>query len=225
MGALMVMTAACEGSDGLEPTPGAPDAEGLAFDLPLPLRDVGRPDLETFRPEIGPVDFGVEGEEDIGFFDGGLRDSGEDGTDIGGAQAPAVVNLSFRGACRPDFGGMLAVSISGNRLVIGSQRGPELVASLQLELGRATGAQILSTAHRLQTNLQIAVVAGAEWVNLANEPDRVVNQEIPDPISGTLLISEFEPGFGLFDLTFFDVNLQTVSDGSICTVDGTVQSL
>ena len=189
--------------DALDVFPDLPDAEVFRFDADVPII----PDIPDFGPD----------RPDFGVFDIGSMDAGEI------MDPPATINLIFDGACQPDFGGQLVVEFS-TQFTISSLRGPQLQASLQLDLGSVSGAQLISSRNRLQTGQTLTLVAGNSWTNLATDPD-VLAGEAPDPIEGTLLVTQYEPATGVTSLTFVDVTLQSATDDSLCTINGTVTTV
>ena len=194
-------------------------ASGAGADADIADRLDFFPDLGLSDAADPVVDAGVDGgaePEDIGFFDAGPMDA--DTTD--GGFPSASVNLAFVGPCQPDFSGTMTVT-GGTGLTVSSLQGGQLQASLQVDLGSATGAQIISTRGRLETGLAINLVTGSTWTNASTDPE-VIAGNAPDPVEGTLLITAYSPMFGVADLTFIGVVLANTDDGSLCTINGTL---
>ena len=212
----IVLAAACSGSDGDQTSRDA-DIGGFLQDASGSFRDVeqGFPDVPL---EVdAEVDAGLA-EEDVGFFDGGFVDAADAQVSMG----PAEINLTFAGACGADFGGDVVVS-NGAFFTVSSLRNGVLQASLQVDLGDATGAQIISTRGRLETGLTVTVLTAATWTNASPDPDVIAGQA-PDPVEGTLLISDYRPAEGRSDLAFVNVVLVNPDDESECTVNGNIRT-
>lgn len=191
--------------DGAASDAGGADAGALDG---APNMDTGViPDAGFPRDSGPPADSGVP-------VDAGLPDSGP----------PAgQVNLTFSG-CSPDFGGDIVVSYNGS-LAVGSLAagGSTLLASLQFDLGGYRNSLPLSTQHRIDTGVVVNLVAPTTWTNIAQD-SRVYTGEIPDPISGVLIVNRYTPAQGITDISFSNVTLQNVVDDSLCTINGTITS-
>lgn len=149
----------------------------------------------------------------------------DDGADDAPAKAvnpdaKADVGVTFDG-CPADFGGKLMVGATQGAVNVSSLSGSTLTGALQLNLGTLTGTQELSTKHRISSKAVINVVANnAVWTNMAKGGAK----KGKDTIGGTLDIDAFDGATGVADVTFTDVTLQNPADGSICTLNGRLQT-
>ncbi len=136
--------------------------------------------------------------------------------------AKADVGVTFDG-CPAAFEGKLNVVASAGSIGVSSIDGSSLTGSLTMNLGDLKGTQELSTRQRMTAKTVINVVAGGGvWTNMSkNGP---VKGKAVDPISGSIDIDEFDAATGKSDVTFNAVTLQNPSDGTICTLNGTVQT-
>jgi hypothetical protein len=126
----------------------------------------------------------------------------------------ADVQLTFSGTCTPVFAGRELVVVSNNESVAISSTSQPFI-SIQLDLHQSSGAIDLSTAQRIASGDVINVVSqSTTWTNISSQQ--------PDPIDGRLVIDDYQEQAGIMDLTFQDVVLENVQDGSLCTVDGTL---
>lgn len=160
---------------------------------------------------------------DSGGLDAGRVDSG--GVDSGGVDAGrsmAQVDLTFSG-CAPDFSGDVVVVTNAESIAVSATSGGALTGSIQLDLDDVSGTVALSTQHRVDTGAVINVIIGTTWTNIAMD-SRVLAGEIPDPIGGTVRIDSYSRADGVMDLTFTGATLQNPSDGTICRVDGRLQT-
>ncbi len=162
-----------------------------------------------------------------GGVDSGGVDGGGAGVDGGGgadAAAPlADVALTFTG-CAPDFGGDVVVVAGSDSIAVSSTRGATLVGSIQLALEDPPGPVELSTQHRVDSGSVINVVIDTSWTNIAMDSAAVIGGTARDPIGGQLVIRTYDEAAGLVDLDFVAVTLQNPSTGSICEVDGRLQT-
>lgn len=179
-------------------------------------------------PTRGPVDAGPRADLGPG-FDGGPGIDGSTGLDGGGggvdAGPPAAeVGLTFGGGCAPSFDGDVVVVRNSESIAVSSTTGGTLTGSVQLDLDGAGASETLSSQHRVDTGQVINVVTSTTWTNLAMDSGGVLGGTVPDPIGGTLTIADYRPDDGLIDVTFNGVSLQNPSDGTLCTVDGRLQT-
>jgi len=184
--------------------------------------DASQPDSNMTPIDAGALDSGF-------MIDGGRPDAAVDASVpdsavVDAGEGPsAQVDLTFSGVCSPDFRGDLIVS-GDTQLSISSVRDGLIQASLQLDLGANTGAQIISTRGRLETGLIINVLTAQTWTNGSTDTD-VISGSAPDPVRGTLLISAFRPEIGVSDVTFVDVVLVSPVDDAKCALSGTIRSV
>lgn len=198
--------------------------------------DGGVSSVDGGAADAGAVDAGFVPGRDAGFVpgrDGGFgpgrdagfppgRDAGfppprDAGTRDGGPPA-GNVGLSFVG-CTPDFGGEIVVSYNGS-IAIGSVRNHVLTSSLQFDLN-GTGTDVLSSQHRIQTGEVInLVIGGTTWTNISTDAD-VITGNAPDPIGGTLVVTDYAPSAGRIDAVFTNVTLADTQAGSVCRINGT----
>jgi hypothetical protein len=179
-------------------------------------------------PTRGPVDAGPGADFGPGFDGGPAFDAGP-GADLGGggvdAGPPAAeVGLTFGGGCAPSFDGDVVVVRNSESIAVSSTSGGTLTGSVQLDLDGAGASETLSSQHRVDTGQVINVVTSSTWTNLAMDSGAVLSGEAADPIGGTLTIADYRPDDGVLDITFAGVTLQNPSDGTLCTVDGRLQT-
>ncbi len=62
------------------------------------------------------------------------------------------------------------------------------------------------------------------WTNMTIDLMPVRQGRIPDPISGSITVTEYDPELARADITFHRVTLQNMQDGSLCTLDGRLQT-
>ncbi len=136
-------------------------------------------------------------------------------------RAPTI-DLTFSGACTVSFGGRTMVMTQPGTLSVTSVTGTTLTGSLALGLDNAgRGTHTLSTQDRIDTQTLVNVMTGQTvWTNMTMDMLAIQNGRLPDPISGTITINEWDPELGRADLQFNQVNLESTRDGSICTVNG-----
>lgn len=132
----------------------------------------------------------------------------------------ASMGVTFEG-CPAAFDGKLNVGATPGTVNVSSISGSTLTGALQLNLGTLTGTQELSTKHRISSKAVINVVANnAVWTNMA----RGGVKKGRDPIGGSVDIDAFDGATGVADVTFNNVTLQNPADGTICTLDGRLQT-
>ena len=70
----------------------------------------------------------------------------------------------------------------------------------------------------------INVVVTTTWTNIARDSAAVLSGEAADPIGGTLNVREYDEATGRVDVEMTAVTLQNPSDGTICRIDGRLQT-
>lgn len=175
-----------------------------------------RLDSGTFVDAGAVVDGGPTG-RDGGSIDGGV----DGGTGLDGGPSNASVGLTFSG-CSPSFEGDVVVVANADSIAVSATRGGALVGSIQLALEDGLGPIPLSTQHRVDSGTVINVVVGSSWTNIAMRSSEVLSGTLADPVGGTLIVRAYDESEGIMDVTFAGVSLQNPSDGSVCTVDGTL---
>ncbi|MFK8003318.1 MAG: hypothetical protein AB8H86_27355 [Polyangiales bacterium] len=164
------------------------------------------------------------GPADASTADAGTTDAGSDDAALPGADVPslAMVELSFAG-CAPDLSGDVVVVRNAESIAI-SSTGAGSFGSIQLALQDQRGSVALGTQHRVDTGAVINVVSGTTWTNIAMDSAGVLSGEVADPIGGTLSVDNYDESAGMIDVTFSGVTLQNPSDGSVCQIDGRLQT-
>lgn len=121
--------------------------------------------------------------------------------------------------CDIDFGGTVVVSFNGSLGVASVyDDGATLTGSFQFDLD-GEGTMMLSTQHRVDTGNVINMVDNlGTWTNI--DGDSFGNEV--DRISGTLVVENWNPSQGQASFTFQDVSLLHVSNGNVCTINGTI---
>ncbi|MEZ4340685.1 MAG: hypothetical protein R3B82_29030 [Sandaracinaceae bacterium] len=154
---------------------------------------------------------------------GGGLDAGGGGFDAG--PPAADVGLTFSGGCAPDFGGDVVVVRNTDSIAVSSTRGGALVGSIQLALrGQPRHCPYLSTQHRIDSGSVINVVVDTTWTNIAMDSAGVLGGTVTDPIGGQLTIRTYDEAAGMVDVDFTAVTLQNPSTGSVCQIDGRLQT-
>lgn len=144
----------------------------------------------------------------------------DSGGDDSGAQGGGTIDVTLSG-CDIDLGGTVVVSYNGSLGVASIyDMGATLTGSFQFDLDvTAPDSMELSSQHRVDTgNVLNLVDTSSTWTNL--DADALSGQ--PDTIGGTLVISAWDPAAGISELEFDNVSLRNVSDGGVCTVNGTI---
>jgi len=195
----------------------------LSMCLLLGCGDDGR------SPTRGPVDAGPGGADFGPAFDGGPAFDAGPAADLGGGGVdggpPAAdVGLTFGGGCAPTFDGDVVVVRNSESIAVSATSAGALTGSVQLDLDGAGATETLSSQHRVDTGQVINVITSTTWTNLAMDSGPVLGGEAADPIGGTLTITAYRPDEGVLDITFAGVTLQNPSDGTLCTVDGRLQT-
>lgn len=172
--------------------------------------------------DAGPgVDFGPN-------FDAGpgadLGPGVDGGGGFDGGPPAADVGLTFGGGCGPTFDGDVVVVRNSESIAVTSTAGGSVTGSVQLDLDGAGASETLSSQHRVDTGQVVNVITSTTWTNLAMDSGGVLGGTVADPIGGTLTIADYRPNDGVLDITFTGVTLQNPSDGTVCTVDGRLQT-
>lgn len=145
----------------------------------------------------------------------------EAGSDDGSGMSAGSVDVTLSG-CDVDFSGDIVVSYNGSLGVASvANQGATLTGSFQFDLdGPATFA--LSTQHRVDTGTVINLVDPGQgtWTNL--DPDSFGSKV--DAVGGTLDVSVWTPNEGMAVIEFTSVSLVNVTNGNVCTIDGTVET-
>ena len=123
--------------------------------------------------------------------------------------------------CSVDFSGVIHVAYNGS-LGVSSivDMGGALTASLQFDLvGPDTFP--LSTQHRIDTGTVVNLVDPQQgtWTNLDADWLRT-----RDEVGGVLDVTSWAPAQGVATIDFTGVSLVHVSDGTVCTINGTVET-
>jgi hypothetical protein len=150
----------------------------------------------------------------------GAESTGEgDSSTGGGMQDGGSIDVTLSG-CDVDFGGDIVVTYNGSLGVASVyDNGGTLSGSFQFDLD-GTGSMQLSTQHRVDTEnvINMVDVGQGTWTNM--DSDALSGGE--DSIGGTLTVSAWNPSRGEADLSFAGVSLMNLSNGNVCTIDGTV---
>jgi|GEM_PF-2485155 len=145
--------------------------------------------------------------------------SGTGSDSNGGDDGGGSIDVTLTG-CDIDFGGTVVVSYNGSLGVASVyDMGASLTGSFQFDLdGPATFA--LSTQHRVDTGTVVNMVdiGQGTWTNL----DSNALPDGPDTIGGTLSVDVWNPSQGEAEITFDGVSLLNITNGNVCTIDGTV---
>jgi hypothetical protein len=129
-----------------------------------------------------------------------------------GGDDEATIDIQFGGSCAPDFSGDLVVAANADSVAVTSVEGT--FSSIQFDLHQSSGSIDLSTAQRVRTGDVINLTIATTWTNISSDA--------VDPIAGTLVINDYQEQAGILDLAFQGVVLQNPSDGTLCTLDGTL---
>jgi hypothetical protein len=193
----------------------------------------------------GGINFGADGgleEEDSGgvAVDGGVitKDSGArtDGsaTDSAPPADPAgETNLTFSGACAPDFRDLIvSTNVSSyDSLAVVNANAP-LSGSFQIQLVSSKRQLALTTTNRTKDKDVININAGGVvYTNLCNSSaaggctyDAATQTWKNDPIAGSVSVTAYDPRNGKLDVTLTGVVLQSSQGAGLCRVSGTVKA-
>ena len=135
------------------------------------------------------------------------------------------IELTFSGACSPTWSGRRMVTGGPDSLNVMSSTLGGLTGSIMMNFPNETGTIQLSTEHRTRTQSAINVMVGqALWTNMTMDLMAVRRGRIPDPVSGTVILHSFDSELATADIEFQNVNLQSMRDGTICTVNGRLRT-
>lgn len=157
--------------------------------------------------------------------DGDEGDDGSNEDDPHSSSRTPRIDLTFEGACKPRFNARLMVTGGPDQLNVMSSNLGGVTGSIMMSLDGAEGETSLSTQHRLDTQTVVNVMVGQRiWTNMTIDILPVREGRIPDPISGKVTVTEWDAALARADVTFQEVTLQNVQDGSLCTVNGRLQT-
>jgi serine/threonine-protein kinase len=155
---------------------------------------------------------------------GNILNTGNTTTTPSNSRTPTM-GLTFSGDCTPRFTSRVMVTGSTDSLTVLSSGLAGVSGSITLMLPGINGTTNISSQQRIDTQTVINVMAGQQiWTNLTMDSVAVANGRIPDPISGSITVTEFDPELARCDLTFHNVTLQHMQNGGICTVNGRLQT-
>ena len=168
------------------------------------------------------------GNEDGPVVTTGAGSGGESGvpdrTPPSNPRAPRI-GLTFTGDCAPRFDARVMVTGGPDALNVISSTIGGVTGSVTMMLPSQPGTYPISTQQRMDTQHVINVMQGQRiWTNMTLDIVAVRAGRIPDPIRGSVTITSFDAPLATADLTFHDVTLQNVQDGSLCTINGRLQT-
>lgn len=169
-----------------------------------------------------PDDAGGGTDAGAGTDAGSGVDAGGGGTDAG-RRDDARVDLTFTG-CGPRFDGDVVVVRNSDSIAVSATEGGALTGSVQLDLMEGTGTYELSTRHRVDTGSVVNVIVSTTWTNIAMDSGAVLGEGAPDPIEGQLVVRAYDEAAGVIDMDFVGVVLQNPSDGTLCRIEGTLET-
>jgi hypothetical protein len=223
------------------PTAGFPGAQAPQQSSRLPLiAGAGCVALLLLGLGIGGIAFVVGGGDDDGdtpvvngvggplptndvFNTGGNTAGNTGGNSPANSRAPTM-GLTFTGDCTPRFNARVMVT-GGDSLTVVSTGLAGIAGSITL-MGLTPGTTSISSQHRIDTNTVINLMADRDiWTNLTMDNIAVARGRIPDPISGSITVTEFDPELARCDITFQNVTLQHMQNGGICTINGRLQTV
>jgi hypothetical protein len=157
---------------------------------------------------------------DVGNTGGG----GDTGNTGNGPRTPQI-GVTFTGDCAPRWNARLMVTGGGGSVNVMSSSLGGLTGSLMMNLGDIRGTSNISTAARTENQAAINVMVGQRlWTNMAIDSYAVSQGRIADPISGSVTVTSFDSDLATSDVTFHNVTLQNLQDGSICRLNGRLQT-
>ena len=141
-----------------------------------------------------------------------------------------TIDLMGRGTCTPSFHGRTMVMASQGTITINTSQGFRMAGNLTLGFPASAvqaGSVDLSSQGRMDAPDTIVHLMQDQtmWMNLANDATGVLTGNAPDPISGRIVIRQFDADSGVSDLTFENVVLQNTQDDGLCTLNGTVRTV
>ncbi len=213
------------------PPPKSGGGSGLAIGLAVGLIAV----LFLAVLGVGGAIYAFSGDDDSGGGGGGGGGGGNPITNLGGGGGvlgggndnprDPDIDVTFSGTCTPRFNARRMVTGGGGNVNVMSSNMAGLTGAIYMGFPNGTGTVQLSTQQRMDTQTVINVMVGqAIWTNMTMDVVAVRAGRIPDPVSGTVTVREFDSELARADVTFTNVNLQSVRDGSICTLNGRLQT-
>ncbi len=146
-------------------------------------------------------------------------------TGTGGSSRTPQIGLTFTGDCQPRFTARVMVTGGADALSVVSSTIGGITGSLTLMLPNQPGTVQISTRQRMDTQTVINVMQGQQiWTNMTIDVTPVLSGRIPDPVRGSVTITEFDAELARADITFHDVTLQNMQNGGLCTVNGRLQT-
>ncbi len=172
------------------------------------------------------------------------RDGGDDstpplgsggGTDIGdppsGGGTPSTnprtprVDVRFTGDCDARFTSRLMVTSSSGQVSVMSSGLTGVTGLVTMSFPQGTGVYNLSTQQRMDTQTLVNVMVGQRyWMNMTLDFAALSSGRIQDPITGRATVTEFDADLARTDVTFENVTVQNGQDGSLCTLNGRIQT-
>ncbi|MEZ4336121.1 MAG: protein kinase [Sandaracinaceae bacterium] len=136
-----------------------------------------------------------------------------------------TIDVTFSGSCSPTFNARRMVTGGGGNVNVMSSNMGGLTGAVYLGIPGGPGTYQLSTQQRMDTQTTINVMVGQGlWTNMTTDFMAVRNGRIQDPVSGSLEVRSFDSDLATADVTFHNVTLQSMRDGSICTLNGRLQA-
>jgi len=177
---------------------------------------------------IGGLVWALSGDDDEsggGPSVGNLGNLGNVGNVGGGGDTPNPrapdLDVTFSGDCSPNFNAMVTVTSGGGNVNVTSSNMGGLTGAVYMGFPQGVATYTLSTQQRLDTQTVINVMVGQQiWTNMTTDLMAVRSGRIPDPVNGTVEVREFDSELARADVTFRNVNLQNMRNGSICTLNG-----
>jgi hypothetical protein len=135
------------------------------------------------------------------------------------------IGVTFTGDCNPRWNARLMVTGGSDSVNVMSSSLGGLTGSIMMSLHDIEGTTNISTQQRMDTQTAINVMVGQRlWTNMAIDVTAVNSGRIPDPVSGSLTVAGFDSELATCDVTFHNVTLQNMQDGSLCTLNGRLQA-
>ncbi|MCB9594176.1 MAG: protein kinase [Sandaracinaceae bacterium] len=213
--------------------PSSGSGKGLAIGLGIGLLAV----LFLSVLGVGGAIYAFSGDDDDsgGGGGGGIAGVGGGGGGggfggIGGGEPEAnprdpSIDVTFSGACSPTFNARRMVTGGGGNVNVMSSNMGGLTGAVYMGFPGGPGTYQLSTQQRMDTQTAINVMVGQSmWTNMTTDVMAVRNGRIADPVSGSVEVRSFDSDLATADVTFTNVTLQNMSNGSICTLNGRLQA-
>ena len=163
----------------------------------------------------------------IGNFGGG---SGT-GPTIGDPTPPAAnprapdIGLTFSGDCHPRFDQRVMVLGGPDSITVTSTNPGGITGSITMCFPGIQGTTNISTRQRVDNQTVLNMMVGQQlWTNMALDSGPVMMGTIPDPISGSVTVAEYDSNLARVDVTFSNVALQDMRGGSLCIINGRLQT-